>query len=315
MAVQLGHVQRSLCGADGLAYDIAGVMSKSRSVQSLARNKGIMATMLQILMTAAVIYVGVLAGMAVFQRSFLYFPGVLQSTPAQSGVPDMQTVHVITEDGLTLLAWVQPPVQAAKPWVVLFHGNAGTLAGRGFKARRFLDAGYGVMLAEYRGYGGNLGSPSEAGLYMDGRAALQYLAGQGISGKQVVLYGESLGTGVAVAMAAEAAEAGAPVGAVLLEAPFTSTVDVAVRRFPFLPVRLLMKDRFDSLSRIHAIQAPLFIAHGARDGTVPQDLGRKLFAAAKEPKEALWLDDAEHNDLFDHGLGEAAVLFLNSHER
>lgn len=272
-----------------------------------------MATMLQVLITAAVIYGAVLVVMTVFQRSFLYYPGALETTPAQSGVPQMQTVRLTTEDGLQLLAWVQPPPDAAKPWVVIFHGNAGTLAGRAFKARRFLDAGYGVLLVEYRGYGGNPGSPTEAGLFLDARAALVYLAGQGVSGKQLVLYGESLGTGVAVAMAAEVAQAGNSVAAVLLEAPFTSTVDVAARHYPFLPVRLLMKDRFDSLSRIQGIQAPLFIAHGARDGTVPQDLGRNLFAAAVEPKDALWLDAAEHNDLFDHGLGSALVLFLKSH--
>ncbi|MCR4378863.1 MAG: alpha/beta hydrolase [Rhodospirillales bacterium] len=288
-------------------------MFKPRYAQSTSKNKGIMATMFQVLITAAVIYGAVLVVMAVFQRSFLYYPGALETTPAQSGVPQMQTVRITTEDGLSLLAWVQPPHDAAKPWVVIFHGNAGTLAGRAFKARRFLDAGYGALLVEYRGYGGNPGSPTEAGLFSDARAALVYLAGQGVAGKQVVLYGESLGTGVAVAMAAEVAQAGNPVAAVLLEAPFTSTVDVAARHYPFLPVRLLMKDRFDSLSRIQGIQAPLFIAHGARDGTVPQDLGRKLFAAAVEPKDALWLDGAEHNDLFDHGLGAAVLLFLKSH--
>lgn len=299
-------------------------MFKPRYAQSTSKNKGIMATMLQVLITAAVIYVAVLGVMVVFQRSFLYYPGVLEVTPEQSGVPEMQTVRITTEDGLQLLAWVQPPApapapapaqepEAGKPWVVIFHGNAGTLAGRAFKARQFLDAGYGVLLVEYRGYGGNPGSPSEAGLFLDARAALAYLTAQGVSGKQLVLYGESLGTGVAVAMAAEVAQAGNPVAAVLLEAPFTSTVDVAARHYPFLPVRLLMQDRFDSLSRIQGIQAPLFIAHGARDGTVPQDLGRKLFAAALEPKDALWLDAAEHNDLFDHGLGAASVLFLKSH--
>jgi len=279
-----------------------------------------MATMLQVFTTVAVVYVAVLGVMVVFQRSFLYYPGAREATPAQSGVPEMQTVHITTEDGLHLLAWVQPPApvptqepEAGKPWVVIFHGNAGTLAGRAFKARQFLDAGYGVLLVEYRGYGGNPGSPTEAGLFLDARAALAYLAAQGVSGKKLVLYGESLGTGVVVAMAAEVAQAGNPVAAVLLEAPFTSTVDVAARHYPFFPVRLLMKDRFDSLSRIQGIQAPLFIAHGARDGTVPQDLGRKLFAAAVEPKDALWLDGAEHNDLFDYGLGAASVLFLKSH--
>ncbi len=284
-------------------------MSKPR----YAKNKGIKPAMLQVILTAAVFYVVVLVLMTVLQRNFLYYPEAHLPTRAESGVASMDEVRFRGEDGVEVFAWTQPPSQEGKPWVVLFHGNAGTIAGRAYKARVFLDAGYGVMLVEYRGYGGNAGSPTEEGLFIDARAALAYLDAQGVRGAQVVLYGESLGTGVAVAMASETAQAGHPAAAVLLEAPFTSAVAVAGAHYPFLPVGWLLKDRFDSLSRIQAIESPLFIVHGAKDHTVPQKLGRKLFAAAHAPKDALWVEGAAHNDLFDFAVGDALLAFLKAH--
>lgn len=277
-----------------------------------ATKKGLRAKMLQILMTAAVFYVAVVVFMYVLQRNFLYYPSSYVPTRAEAGVASMEELRFTTEDGLELFAWVQDPADADKPYVVIFHGNAGTLASRGFKARAFLDAGYGAMLVEYRGYGGNPGSPTEQGLFADARAALGALAARR-ENRGLVLYGESLGTGVAVAMAEEQARTGNPIQALVLEAPFTSTVDVAVKHYPFLPVRKLMKDAFDSQSRIADVQTPLLIVHGARDRTVPQSLGRTLFEAALEPKEALWPPEAGHNDLYDHGMAEDVLAFLKNH--
>lgn len=274
--------------------------------------------MLQVFITAAVFYIALVVLMYVLQRNFLYYPENFTPTPAQSYVPEMEEVRFTTEDGLELFAWVAPPSLDAKPsldskpWVVLFHGNAGSVGSRGFKARVFLDAGYGVMLAEYRGYGGNPGTPSEAGLMSDARAALAYLAGHGGAGQSLVLYGESLGTGMAVAMAAEAAERGNPVAAVVLEAPYTTIPDVAAAHYPFLPVRLLMKDHYDNLSRIARVNAPVFVIHGSDDWTVPQSLGRKLYGAAVQPKDALWVDGDAHNDLFGPRVFQAILEFLDT---
>lgn len=270
--------------------------------------------MLQVFVTAAIFYAVVVVVMYFLQRNFLYYPDSYLPTRAQSGVVDMTEVRFSTEDGLELFAWLKPPADAEKPWVVIYHGNAGTIGSRGFKARVFLDAGYGVMMPEYRGYGGIAGHPTEAGLYADARAALKHLAEQGVTGRDVVIYGESLGTGVAVAMASELAGAGAPAAAVILEAPFTSTVDVAAKHYPFLPARLMMKDHYDSLSRIQGLHAPLFIVHGEKDWTVPQSLGRKLFAAAPEPKSALWIAGAGHNDLYDHDAAAAILAFLKEYK-
>ena len=279
-----------------------------------AQNKGIQNAMLQVAVAAVVFYVMLVALMYIFQRSFQFYPESRLPSRVESGVASMDEVRFTTNDGLELFAWTQPPSVDGKPWVVIFHGNAGNIAGRARKARVFFEAGYGVMLVEYRGFGGNPGRPTQDGLFADARAALAYLAGQGIAGRQLVLYGESLGTGVAVAMAYEAAQAGSPVAAVLLEAPFSSAADVAAGYYPFLPARLLLKDKFDSLSMVQDIAAPLFIAHGDRDLTVPQTLGRKLYAQAVEPKQALWLEGAAHNDLYEHGLGAAALAFLAGHQ-
>jgi len=194
--------------------------------------------------------------------------------------------------------------------IVYFHGNGGHIGYRGGKVRPYLDAGYGMLLVSYRGYGGNPGSPTEDGLYADGHAAMAFLAEQGVAPGQTVVYGESLGTGVAVQIALDQARAGTPVEAVVLEAPFTSTVDAGSNHYPWLPVRWLMKDRFDSLSKIAGIQAPLLIIHGGRDRVVPFRQGKALYAEAVAPKESLWIPDADHNDLEAYCANEKVLEFI-----
>jgi hypothetical protein len=249
-------------------------------------------------------YAAFAAIMYVMQRSLMYFPDRQPLQPAQAGLPEMQIVRFGTADGLELMAWYRP-ASGERPTIVYFHGNGGNIAGRGYKVKPYLDAGYGVMLAEYRGYGGNPGSPHEAGLYADGRAALDWLAVQGVSPERLVIYGESLGSGVAVQLARERAPA-----ALVLEAPFSSAVDVAASAYWFLPVRWLIKDRFDSVAKIGAVRAPLLLIHGERDHVVPVRFGRRLFDAAAEPKEAIFLPQGGHNDLPDHGLMPAVLEFL-----
>jgi len=276
-------------------------------------DKGLRSTMISVFVSAGVIYVAVTVFMYAFQRNMLYYPGAPKPTRVQSRVADMKEIPITTEDGLELFAWYAPAKDSAKPTVVLFHGNAGTLGDRGPKARMFLDHGYGMMLLEYRGYSGNPGAPTEQGLYADGRAALGYLRAQGVEDGQIVLYGESLGTGVVTAMALEAQQSDKPVAALILEAPFTSTVDVGASHYPFLPVRLLMKDRFESHTRIGALHVPLLIVHGEKDRIVPVKFGKRLFDAANAPKESMWIAEAGHNDLYDHGMGAQVLDFLARH--
>jgi fermentation-respiration switch protein FrsA (DUF1100 family) len=154
----------------------------------------------------------------------------------------------------------------------------------------------GVFLLGYRGYSGSDGWPSEEGLYTDARTALDYLNGQGVSDEQIVLYGESLGSGIATKMASERT-----VALVVLESPYTSTVDVAALRFPIVPVHWLMVDRYESIARIDKVKAPLLVMHGDADQVIPQTSGRRLFEAANEPKESFWPQGIGHRDIFDNG--------------
>jgi len=267
--------------------------------------------MTQVLLVVAGGYLALVALMFVFQRSILYLPGTgVPGRPADWGVPEMAPVNLTTEDGLGLVAWYQPAA-AGRATLVYFHGNGGHIGYRGFKAHPFLAAGFGVLLVEYRGYGGNPGSPTEDGLYRDARAAMAFLAQDGVPADRVVAYGESLGSGVAVHLAAEQAAQGAPLAAVVLETPLSSIPDVGRHHYPYLPVGLLARDRFDSTAKIADIGAPLFIVHGDRDSVVPIRFGRALFDAAAEPKEAQWYRGGGHENLFDLGADAAIIAFLD----
>lgn len=251
-------------------------------------------------------YLLLVGGMVCFQRDMIYHPGRHVPDPAEVGLPEMVPVPVRAADGWVVTGWYAPPSDGRAPTIVLFHGNGGTLAARARKARAFLDAGYGVYLAEYRGYGGNAGRPTEAGLYADARAVLQWLTTRGIPESRLVLYGESLGSGVATQIAAERPD----LVAVVLEAPFTRLPDLAP---PYLLpglAELLMVDKYDNAAKIAQVAAPLLIIHGDRDETVPPAMGRALLHSARTKTHGVFLPDAGHNDVWDHGGGEAVLEWL-----
>ena len=252
------------------------------------------------------------AGYAVFagvigcsQRRLMYHPDNSAPILADAGVPDMAAVTLETADGLELLAWHRGPTRDGAPTLIYLHGNAGHIGNRGHKARPYLDAGYGVLLVSWRGYGGNPGSPTEQGLYNDARAALDFLAAAGVASDHIVVYGESIGGGPAVQVASER-----EIGALVLEAPLTSAADVAQRHYWYLPARYLVLDRYDSMSKIGRVKAPLFIVHGERDRVVPVDMGHALLAAANQPKDARFFAEAGHNDLYEFGAADAVIEFL-----
>lgn len=240
----------------------------------------------------------------VTQRAILFQPGFDRQDPALSRVPEMSVVTARTADGLELRGWWHPAV-AGRPTILYFHGNGGSIGDRDGKARRLLDRGYGLLLAGYRGYGGNPGKPSEAGLFADGRAWLAALERLGVPAREAVLYGESLGSGVVAELATETAVAG-----VVLEAPYTSIVDVAALRYWFVPVRRLVLDRFDTEARIPRLRAPVLIIHGSDDRIVPVEHGRRLHEAARGDKRLAVLDGGGHTDLFDHGALDALDAFV-----
>jgi len=258
------------------------------------------------LIVIAGLYLAIVVLLFLLQRQLLYLPDRASPDLAASGLA-MSEVRLATADSLDLVAWYGPAPEGGAT-IVYYHGNGGHIGYRVGKAAALLDAGFGLLLVEYRGYGGNPGSPSEPGLYADGRAALDFLDRAGVPPTARVLYGESLGGGVAVQMASER-----PAAALVLEAPATSIAAAAQFHYPFLPARWLVRDRFDSLSKIGRLGLPLLILHGAQDRVVPVRFGRELHAAANEPKEMRVFPHADHLDLDDYGAIEATVEFLRKH--
>lgn len=242
-----------------------------------------------------VIVVGVVVAplllMYVFQRGMIYMP-VAELPPLDEVLPGAESIEVATEDGLTLGGWFLPTATPGEPTVLVFNGNAVNRGVRAPLAERLHARGLGVLLLDYRGYGGNPGSPDEQGLVADARAALHWaLDRPEVDPRRIVYFGESLGSGVAVALAAEREPA-----ALVLRSPFTSLVDAAKFHYPVLPVGLLMKDRFPSIERIGGLRCPLLVIAGEADSVVPFELSRRLYEAARGPKQLLSYPGFDHND-------------------
>ena len=267
--------------------------------------------LLTLLAVPIVLYCALVAVLYAVQGSLLFRPMDVAPDASAAGVAGLQTVLVRTADRLDLKAWFLPP-PTGRPTVLYFHGNGGNLGNRTGRAQRIAGRGWGLMMLEYRGYGGNPGTPSEKGMAMDARAALDALAARGIPPRQVVLYGESLGTGVAARLAADR-PATDPVAAVVLDAPYTSVADVAAMQYWFLPAHLLVRNPFDILSRIGGIHAPLLVMQGDHDVGIPPAMGRAVFDAALEPKQ-MWVSvGGLHENAMETG-GEAVMAaFLGKH--
>lgn len=259
----------------------------------------------RLLLLAALAYLGLAAVIYLGQKGLVYHPTQDVPNPAQSATPEAEIIHFDTADGLNLRSWYVP-AKAGFPTVVLFHGNAGHVGYQGRLVRPLIDRGFGAFLLEYRGYGGNPGSPDEAGLYADARGAIAYLNSLGVADADMILYGRSLGTGVAVQMATEH-----PPAAVVLQAPYTSIPDVGAKQYWYLPVHLLATEQYDSLDKIGKVKAPLFIFHGADDSIIPASQSAELFMAANEPKERLVIPGAGHNrGVFSNGGTNAVLRFV-----
>jgi fermentation-respiration switch protein FrsA (DUF1100 family) len=247
------------------------------------------------------------------QRHLIYLPFGSVPPPAEAGLPDAEAVSFRTDDGLTLSAWFIRATKTARlPTVVVFNGNAGNRALRAPLAAALRDAGIQTLLLDYRGYGGNPGSPSEEGLALDARAARRYVANRpDVDGERIVYFGESLGSGPAVRLAIEQ-----PPLALILRSPYTSLVDLGRLHYRFLPVGLLLRDRFPSLERIPRVRCPVLIIAARGDTIVPAVQSERLHAAVTAPKRLLVLD-GDHNDyelLAGPRLIAAVVDFLRALE-
>jgi fermentation-respiration switch protein FrsA (DUF1100 family) len=260
--------------------------------------------MIKIALGFAAVYALICIGVYFSNRVLMYFPDPSRVPPAEAGLAGVEEVELAADDGVTLVAW-HAPARDGKNTILYFHGNASNAANRARKIEMMREDGSGVFYLNNRSYGGSGGRPTEANNVADAIAAYDHLVGRGVPPERIVAFGESLGSGQAVRLAGER-----PVAAVVLEAPLTSTIDVARRTYFWLPLRLLLTDAYDNERNIGAVTAPVLILHGARDSVIPVEMGKRLYAAANEPKRLEILPDGDHNDLIDHGAWDKARAFL-----
>jgi fermentation-respiration switch protein FrsA (DUF1100 family) len=260
-------------------------------------------TLLKWLIGAAAAFGGFVGLMYLTQRALMYHPETFRTPPVVAGLPEVQELVLDTADGEKVIAWYAAP-RRDQPLVLYFHGNAGSLRNRADRFRALIRDGYGLVALSYRGYGGSTGSPSEAGMITDAQTAYAFATAH-VPPERIVVFGESIGTGVAVALAASQR-----IGRLVLESPFTSTADVAARIYWYLPVRFLMKDQFHSDERIGKVAAPLLVLHGERDQVVPIALGERLFALANEPKRFERFPAGHHVDLDRYGALDTVRSFI-----
>jgi fermentation-respiration switch protein FrsA (DUF1100 family) len=248
------------------------------------------------------LYLLAVAAAFTFQRAMLYHPDPRLVAPDPAG-PPVQVIRLATSDGQRLVAWYAPAA-AGKPTLLYFGGNGDSLSGDADRLRQIIDQGVGVLDVGYRGYSGSTGKPTEAGLHLDADAAYAWLAAR-VPPQQIVIAGHSLGTGVAVRLAAEH-----PARALVLESPFTSAMAVAERLLPWAPVSLLMQDRFESDQWIGKVHMPVLIVHGDRDRTIPFAQGQALYALANQPKTFVRAPGGGHDDLPERGFYDQVWAFL-----
>lgn len=241
-----------------------------------------------VLLVVIAAYLAVMLYMYLQQRSLQYFPAHDALSPQAAGLSGVTEERVKTPDGETIVLWYAQ-AKPGLPTVLFFHGNAGEISGRSERMAYYQSQGFGALFVSYRGYGGSTGAISEQGLMTDAFTSHDFLVERGVAPELIAVVGESLGTGVAVQLAAQR-----PVGALALEAPFSAAVDVAADLYPWLPVRWLMKDQFISRDFIASVNVPVLIQHGDADTVIPVAQGRLLFDMANDPKEFVLVPGQGH---------------------
>jgi fermentation-respiration switch protein FrsA (DUF1100 family) len=260
----------------------------------------------QIILISSFILGIVVLLMYFFQRNLIYFPDRHKPQLKNFHADDMSVINLHTRDKIKLTSWYKPSINN-QPTVLYLHGNAGHIGYRMPLIRQLINVDMGVFILEYRGFGGNRGSPSEKNLYEDGETAMRFFNKQGVNPKKLIVYGESLGTGIATKLASKYQFC-----AVILQSPFTSLASVASYHYPWLFIKPW--DKYNSLERIKLINAPLLILHGKRDQVVPYKEGLQLFNEANEPKQMFSFPDSGHNDLWHvDGFYAQVISFIQGH--
>jgi len=261
---------------------------------------------LQFILTIFAIYFLVLVFLYFYQRNLLYHPNENNYSGDKISV-DIEKVKIQTADNIELLGWYHEKNLKDYKTLVYFHGNAGSLENRIHKLNHFQDMNINFLIIAWRGFNGNKGKPSERGLYVDGKSAIDWLIKKGVDEKNLILYGESLGTGVATHLAQNKNYAG-----VILETPFTSMVDAAKNFYPYIPINLLLKDKFENFKKVKNINTPILVMHGEVDQIVPFSMGKKIYEIANNPKYSYFTKYDDHMMEYDENLVLALKSFFNS---
>ena len=259
-----------------------------------------------ILLIFITIYFFILIFMYTFQRNLLYHPKENNYFGDQLTV-SVEKVIIRTRDNIELLSWYHSKNIKAYKTILFLHGNAGSLENRIHKINHFQDMNVNFLLVSWRGFNGNKGTPTEKGLYEDARSAVRWLESKGVSEKKIIIYGESLGTGVATEIAQNENFAG-----IILESPFTSMVDAGKNKYPYLPIKLLLKDKYESKKKIKNIKIPILIMHGKVDNIVPFYMGKKLYDLANQPKYYYFSEYDDHMMEFNEKLLNSLKQFIYS---
>ena len=244
-----------------------------------------------------------------FQRNLLYHPSVnnyLKDQPVNEPT-EIEKVKIVTDDGIDLIGWFYANNINDNKTILFLHGNAGSLENRTYKLNHFKDLNLNFLIIAWRGFSGNNGQPNEIGLYEDAESAIRWLKKKGIDEKNIILYGESLGTAVAVEIAQNKNYAG-----VILESPFTSMVNMGKKYYPFFPINLLLKDRYESYKKINNVFVPILIMHGTVDKIVPYDMGKKMYELANDPKFFYSQEYGDHMVEYDEKLLTVLKKFILS---
>ena len=262
--------------------------------------------LLQLIFIIFFIYLFVLVLLYFYQRNLLYHPNE-NNYSGDKILVDIEKVKIETTDSIELLGWYHKKNLKDFKTLVYFHGNAGSLENRIHKLNHFRDMNINFLIIAWRGFSGNNGKPSEKGLYEDGKSTIDWLIKKGLSEQDIILYGESLGTGIATHLAQNKDFAG-----VILETPFTSMVDAAKTFYPYIPVNLLLKDKFENYKKIKNINSPILIMHGEVDQIVPFKMGKKIYEIANEPKYSYFTKYDDHMMEYDNNLVLVLKSFLKS---
>ena len=241
-----------------------------------------------ILLTFIIIYTFVVIFVYSSQRNLLYHPKE-NNYYGDELLVDISRVKIKTKDNIDLISWYHNKNPINYKTILFLHGNAGSLENRIHKINHFKDMKVNFLIIAWRGFSGNKGKPTEKGLYEDARSAVAWLKSKNIKERNIIIYGESLGTAVAVEIAQNRNFAG-----IILESPFTSMTDAGKNKYPFLPIKLLLKDKYESDKKIKNINIPILIMHGKVDKIVPFNMGRKMYELANKPKYFYFSDYDNH---------------------